>query len=232
MNSQANHAQARQIFLETSRLSDLRPFPIKRIPIKRIFDIGFSLCALLSLLPVFALLALLVKLTSKGTIFFGQERIGRGGKPFKCYKFRTMFQDAEARLETILKENPALKEEWTSSFKLKSDPRITKVGKWLRRTSLDELPQFWNVLKGDLSIVGPRPVVREEIEGFYGSKAYKILSIRPGITGLWQVSGRNDISYAARIRLDEEYVNTHSLQLDLLLIAKTIPCLLRSRGAY
>jgi undecaprenyl-phosphate galactose phosphotransferase len=175
---------------------------------------------------------LAIRLTSKGKAIYSHERIGRGGKPFNCYKFRTMYRNADQRLQEILESDPQLREEWQKSFKLKNDPRITPIGKILRKTSFDELPQFWNVLKGDLSIVGPRPVVKEEINQYFGVKAYKILSVRPGITGLWQVSGRSDTSYETRIHLDEKYVDNHSLLLDLKLVLKTIPCMVRSKGAY
>ena len=143
-----------------------------------------------------------------------------------------MYRDADKRLKEILEADPELQDEWNKTYKLKKDPRITLIGRLLRRTSLDELPQFWNVLKGDLSVVGPRPVVQEEINQHFGVKAYKILSIRPGITGIWQVSGRNDTSYETRIKMDEQYVDKHSLLLDLKLVLMTIPCMISSRGAY
>jgi exopolysaccharide production protein ExoY len=178
---------------------------IKHVPIKRIFDVIFSTFALTIFLPVYLIIALAILLTSKGKVFFVQERIGRGGHTFKCLKFRTMYPDA---------------------------PRITPIGSFLRKTSLDELPQFWNVLKGDLSVVGPRPVVHDEIVNHYGMKAAKILSIRPGITGIWQVSGRSDTSYSTRIKLDEKYVDNHSISLDLKLIMRTIPKMINTKGAY
>jgi exopolysaccharide production protein ExoY len=205
---------------------------IKHKPLKRIFDLIFTSLVLLLGSPVFLLIALAVKISSSGSIFFFHERIGRGGKPFLCYKFRTMYSDADQRLEALLNENSELRHEWEETQKLKNDPRVTPVGAFLRKTSLDELPQFWNVLKGDLSVVGPRPVVKHEVAKHFGEKAGIILSIRPGLTGLWQVSGRNDMAYAMRIQLDELYVDTQSLRLDLKLIAKTIPAMLFSRGAY
>jgi undecaprenyl-phosphate galactose phosphotransferase len=178
------------------------------------------------------MLAFTIKLSSRGKVVYSHERIGRGGKPFRCFKFRTMFNDADKRLLDILEACPELRMEWEEKHKLVKDPRITLIGKILRKTSLDELPQFWNVLKGDLSIVGPRPVVQEEINKHFGVKAYKILSVRPGITGLWQVSGRNDTTYKTRLTLDEAYVDSHNLLLDAKLILKTIPKMLFSRGAY
>ena len=144
-----------------------------------------------------------------------------------------MYADADKRLAELLARNSDLKKEWEATYKLKYDPRVTPFGLFLRKTSLDELPQFWNVLKGDLSVVGPRPVVKEEIDKYYSIKAYKILSIRSGLTGPWQVSGRSDISsYAQRIKLDEYYVDNQSFIMDLKLIAKTVPAMLLSRGAY
>jgi undecaprenyl-phosphate galactose phosphotransferase len=208
-------------------------YKIKHIPIKRGFDILFSALCLLIGAPVFLIIALLIFVTSPGKVIYSHERIGRGGKPFRCYKFRSMYPNADQRLKDILAANPLLREEWEKTYKLKNDPRITPIGSFLRKTSLDELPQFWNVLKGDLSVVGPRPVVKEEIEKYFCLKANKILSIRPGLTGPWQVSGRSDIKcYQTRIQLDEYYVDNHSLLLDLKLIAKTIPAILFSRGAY
>lgn len=205
---------------------------IKHKPLKRLFDILFSLLILTIGLPIFILIGITIKLTSRGPIFYAHERIGRGGKPFPCYKFRTMYSDANDRLQELLHSQPHLKEEWESSFKLKNDPRITPLGSFLRKTSLDELPQFWNVIRGDLSVVGPRPVVQQEIQKHFGEKAPVILSVRPGLTGIWQVSGRSDTAYSMRIELDEKYVDTQTLLLDLKLIAKTIPAMIFSRGAY
>ena len=199
---------------------------------KRLFDILFSLAILISLSPLFILIALIIKLSSKGDIIFHQVRVGKGGVPFKCYKFRTMYSDAEMRLQEILKENPLMQLEWNTFYKLKNDPRITQVGSILRKTSLDELPQFWNVLKGDISVIGPRPVTEDEIFKYYGEKAKKILSIRPGITGLWQISGRSKVSYEKRVELDERYLNDRTFFLDLKILAKTLPSMISKRGAY
>lgn len=209
-----------------------KSYRIQHFPLKRAFDLAFSFLFLTFFSPFFLILALSIRISSHGRAIYSHERIGRGGKAFKCYKFRTMYEDAESRLEALLRSNPTLREEWNRSFKLKNDPRITPFGRFLRKTSLDELPQFWNVFKGDLSIVGPRPVVQEELNHHFGVKAYKILSIRPGLTGLWQVSGRSDTSYETRIRLDETYVDTQSFFLDLKLILKTIPCMICLKGAY
>lgn len=209
------------------------PISVKHLPIKRIFDILFSLTVLILFSPLFLMIALAIFITSPGNIIYSHQRIGRGGKPFPCYKFRTMYQDADLRLKEILEKNPVLKEEWEKTYKLKNDPRITPIGAFLRKTSMDELPQFWNVLKGDLSVVGPRPVVEEEINKYFGHKALKILSMRPGLTGPWQVSGRSDITcYKKRIELDEFYIEKQSFFFDVVLIAKTIPAIIQSKGAY
>lgn len=205
---------------------------IKHKPLKRIFDIAFSLLVIILGFPIYALVALAIGRSSKGKVIYSHERIGRGGKPFRCYKFRTMYADADHRLHELLKDNPSLQEEWNRYRKLKNDPRITPIGKFLRKTSMDELPQFWNVLRGDLSIVGPRPVVYEEVIHYFGEKAAKILSMRPGLTGIWQVSGRSNTCYQTRVRLDEAYVDQHSLYLDIMLILKTIPSMIFSKGAY
>lgn len=200
--------------------------------IKRSFDILFSLAVLTLLSPLFLIIAFLIRLTSRGNPIFGHERIGRGGKPFVCYKFRTMYVDAPIRLQGLLNRHSDLKAEWEKTHKLKNDPRVTPLGKLLRKTSLDEFPQFWNVLKGDLSVVGPRPVVENELQTHFGTKAPLIISVRPGVTGLWQVSGRSNTSYAERVLLDETYINTQSFLLDLKLIIKTLPAVFFSKGAY
>ncbi len=217
---------------QAKTLNDLLTGEIRHIPWKRAFDILFSSFFMAIGSPIFLTIFLMVKWGSKGPVIYSHERIGRGGIPFKCYKFRSMYPDADERLAEILKSCPQKKAEWEATHKLKEDPRITKIGAFLRKTSLDELPQFWNVLIGDLSVVGPRPVVRKEIITHFGPKAGKILSIRPGLTGIWQVSGRNNTSYKKRIQLDEQYVDNHSFFGDLLLIFKTVPQMIFSKGAY
>lgn len=206
---------------------------------KRLFDLVFSTCVLLGTLPLFLVIALLIKATSKGPIFFRGLRVGKGGKLFTCYKFRTMHVDAKDRLEWLLAENPKLKREWRVYQKLKRDPRITKLGKWLRLFSLDEFPQFWNVLLGDLSIVGPRPVeiyhpehLLEEIQGRFQKRAEKILSVKPGITCLWQVCGRNLLPTKKQVELEEQYINQRSFLLDLKIICKTVYIVIFPKGAY
>lgn len=207
-------------------------YPVRHYPFKRAFDIVFSLCALVIGSPIFLLVALFVRFSSKGRVIYSHERIGRGGKAFRCYKFRTMYRDADQRLKDILAKNPDLKEEWERKHKLSKDPRVTPIGAFLRKTSLDELPQFWNVLKGDLSVVGPRPVVKAEVQRFLGFRAPLILSVRPGLTGIWQVSGRSNTSYEERLAMDEEYIAKQSLFLDLKLILRTVPAMVFTRGAY
>jgi len=199
---------------------------------KRIFDVLFSLGAMIFFIPIGLLASLFIKITSPGPIFYKSKRVGKDGQPIYCWKFRTMHQDADKKLLKLLKENPKLKQEWDTYFKLKEDPRVSAIGKILRKTSLDELPQFFNVLKGDLSVVGPRPVTEEEIQKYFGSKASKILSVRPGLTGIWQTSGRSLLTFEERIQLEESYVDRQSLTLDLRIICKTIPAMFFTKGAF
>lgn len=208
------------------------PARVKHIPTKRIFDLLFSSAALIVLMPFLLILALFVAGSTKSSPIYRHRRIGRGGRPFTCYKFRSMRRGADRQLAEILERDPLLKEEWERTRKLKRDPRVTRLGRFLRKSSLDELPQFINVLKGDLSVVGPRAVEMVEIENHFGPAAEKILTIRPGLTGLWQVSGRSNTSYRKRIRFDETYVERRSLLLDLRIVLKTIPLLFNGRGAY
>ncbi len=166
--------------------------------IKRSGDIFFSLMVLGLGSPVYVFLALLVKLSSRGPVFYVQKRVGRDYRSFGCIKFRTMRRDADRILSSLLAQSPDLQQEFSNDFKLKNDPRITSIGKFLRRSSLDELPQFLNVLRGEMSLVGPRPIVRKELPR-YGDRMEEVLAVRPGLTGLWQVSGRNNLSYDERV---------------------------------
>ncbi len=202
------------------------------LPTKRIFDLLFSATIMVLFSPIFFLIGLLIALSSKGHVIYSHERIGRGGRPFQCLKFRSMYLDADKRLEELLEKDSLAKDEWERTRKLKNDPRITLFGKFIRKTSLDELPQFWNVLRGDLSVVGPRPVQKAEIKRHFGKNAAEVLSIRPGLTGIWQTSGRSNTTYDERIALDLKYVRERTFSLDLKLIAKTIPAMLFSEGAY
>lgn len=206
---------------------------------KRFFDIVFSLIVLILGLPFYLFLIFLIKMTSKGPAFYKGLRMGRHGRLIHCWKFRTMVIDADQKLEELLKNSSDLKREWDTYHKLKNDPRLTKIGAILRKFSLDELPQFWNVLWGDLSVVGPRPIdIRnsekafEEIWSKYCESTDKILSVRPGIISLWQLRGRNHLTIRERAAFEEEYVNTQSLFLDLKIICKAIFILLLPKGAY
>lgn len=195
---------------------------------KRIGDIVLALILLPVLVPVIAALWALTR-RDGGPGFFGHTRIGKGGKTFRCWKIRTMVVDAEAKLQAHLAANPAAAEEWARDYKLTDDPRITPLGDLLRRTSLDELPQIWNVLKGEMSFVGPRPVPRVELRK-YGRFRTAYLSLKPGITGLWQVSGRNEVSYDERVAMDVEYLQTMSLWEDIRILARTAGSVLGQTG--
>lgn len=202
---------------------------------KRFFDVMFSLAFITIFSPIYIILSLLVKLDSRGPIFYVGKRLGKNGSYITIYKFRTMYVDAEERLEEMLKNNPEMEEEWNVYQKLQDDPRCTTVGKFLRKTSLDEFPQFFNVLKGELSVVGPRPHYIYELEGKEESPlkkyAHFVLSVKPGITGLWQISGRSHLSYEDRVELDSLYYKKQSFFFDLYVVLKTIPMVLASRGA-
>lgn len=198
--------------------------------VKRAFDLVMASTLLILLSPLFAWIALKVRDTGQGVVF-GHRRIGRRGEPFVCYKFRTMVPDAEEQLRDLLERDPDRRREWEERQKLESDPRITPIGRFLRQTSLDELPQLWNVLRGDMSLVGPRPVVSEELARYGDSLPY-YFECTPGLTGLWQISGRNDVDYRRRVHLDCWYVKNWSLWYDLVILLKTIPLVVMRRGAY
>ena len=207
---------------------------------KRIFDIFFSIFVLILTSPLFLAIAIAIKTTSKGPIFYKSLRVKKGFKLFHCIKFRTMYLDADTRLSEMIQTDPKIAAEWNTYLKLKNDPRVTPVGKWLRRTSLDELPQFFHVLTGQLSVVGPRPYAvmgdpknyKQEIRNYLQGDCDAILSIKPGITGLWQTSGRNHLPLSNRVHLDVVYIAKQSLLLDLILILKTIPTMIFARGAF
>ncbi len=200
--------------------------------IKAFFDLTLSLLLLPAVFLLGALIALLIKIETPGPIFFVQERVGKNGKKFRLYKFRTMYVDAEKRLNEILEKRADYMEEWIKRRKLPDDPRITRIGKFLRRFSLDELPQFLNILKGEMSLIGPRPVTEEEIEKYYMEYKKIYYQVKPGLTGLWQVSGRNEIDYPTRVLLDVYYVLNWSIWLDLYILLKTIPAIITGKGAY
>ena len=201
--------------------------------LKRIGDIIFSLLVLTLGSPIFILIGILVKLSSPGAVFYIQKRVGRNYREFGCIKFRTMHKDADDLLPNLLEKYPLMRKEFEKDFKLRQDPRITKLGRFLRRSSLDELPQFFNVLKGEMSVVGPRPIVANEINK-YSLFMEEVISVRPGLTGLWQVSGRNNLSYKKRGELDLVYARNRNFILDLEIILLTLGVLLfpMDRGAF
>ncbi|MEW6102609.1 MAG: undecaprenyl-phosphate galactose phosphotransferase WbaP [bacterium] len=199
--------------------------------IKRIFDILIGSLLFIILSPFLLFISLALKVTSEGPVIYSQKRIGKGGRPFMCLKFRTMSKDAEERLKELLKDEN-IKKEYERYWKIKDDPRVTKIGRFLRRFSLDELPQIINVLKGEMSLVGPRPAFPEEIEAFYKDKAGIYFLAPPGITGLWQISGRSEATFEKRIFFDVWYVKNWSLWLDIVILFKTIKVVLKKEGAY
>lgn len=199
--------------------------------LKRSFDIATALVLIIVSLPLFLIIALAIKMESRGPVFFAHRRLRKGGTEFGLIKFRTMVRDADARLQTHLQAYPDQMAEWMARYKLRNDPRVTRVGRVLRKSSLDELPQLFNVLAGTVSLVGPRAIVREEVERF-GAYAPTILSIKPGMTGLWAVSGRSEISQRERALLEYRYVMEWSFLGDLRILLQTIPAVLHGHGAY
>ena len=198
---------------------------------KRAMDIVIASAALLAAAPFFLVVSLMVRMEG-GPAFYAHPRVGRLGSIFGCLKFRSMVVDSQARLDALLAADPAARAEWDATRKLKNDPRITRIGRFLRATSLDELPQLINVLRGEMAIVGPRPVTPTELDQYYGAAAAHYLTVRPGITGLWQVSGRSDTSYDQRVALDVAYVSQPSLLADLRILIKTPVAVLSRRGAH
>lgn len=195
--------------------------------IKRCFDLISALIAAIVLLPVYLIIAIIVKLDSEGKVFFIHERLGKDGKIIKVYKFRTMVNNAEQVFKNLPVE---MKTEFGEKFKLKNDPRVTKAGRFLRKSSLDELPQLINIIKADMSVVGPRPIVKKEIQK-YGIYAEKLLSVKPGLTGMWQVSGRTNCTYQERIKLDMDYIDKRSFWIDIVIILKTVGAVYKKIGA-
>lgn len=199
--------------------------------IKRVLDLVIVIPASVFLAPALLAVAFLIQRDDSGPILFRHERRGKDGKPFLCYKFRTMVLDAPERLEHLLASDPELRREWDENQKLKDDPRITRCGGLLRRTSLDELPQLWNILRGEMSIVGPRPIVEDEVRR-YGSDIEHYDAVKPGVLGLWQVKGRSDTTYEERVALDVDYAMRRSVFMDLSILIQSIPAILLKRGAY
>lgn len=229
LNSELYHLFVNQMFLIKVRNS-LSEKPARFS--KMFFDLSVVVLSLPLVLPLLALIALLVRLSSPGPVLFRQVRIGKGGKPITVLKFRSMHRDAEAKLAALLAKDRHAREEWQRTQKLRHDPRVTRLGAFLRRTSLDELPQLINVLRGEMSLVGPRPVTAEELKTKYRDKADYYKLVRPGITGLWQISGRNDVSYEQRVNMDTWYVFNWSMHIDLVILYKTIWVVLGRKGAY
>jgi Undecaprenyl-phosphate galactose phosphotransferase WbaP len=199
--------------------------------VKRCFDVIASTGVALLASPVLLALCVAVRLSSPGPIFYGQSRIGRNQKSFKVWKFRSMVVNADAVLKARLDADPALREEWERDHKLKRDPRVTWIGRFLRKSSLDELPQIWNVICGEMSLVGPRPITHAEIER-YGDIFGQYLRVIPGVTGLWQISGRNNTTYELRTRIDDYYVRNWSLSLDIYILFRTFKTIVWAEGAY
>ncbi|MFX0548404.1 sugar transferase [Hathewaya histolytica] len=195
--------------------------------IKRTIDILGSLIGLIILSPIFVIMCTFIRIDSHGPIFFSHKRIGKGGKIINVYKFRTMVPNAEDLIEKLPEKQ---KKEFLENFKLEDDPRITSIGKFLRKSSLDELPQLFNILIGNMSIVGPRPIVEKELVK-YGENAIKLLSVKPGLTGMWQANGRSDTTYEERVKLDMTYIDRRNTYLDIKLIFKTISVVIHRRGA-
>lgn len=208
--------------------------PTSRSEKRTASDLLSSLVAfllILALLPLLATIALAIVVQDGGPVFFAHMRVGRDGRLFPCLKFRSMAVDADRRLADYLASDPYARVEWIEHQKLRSDPRITPLGAFLRKSSLDELPQIFNVLRGEMSLVGPRPIVPEEIQR-YGSRFKYYRQVKPGITGFWQVNGRNDVSYRRRVAMDTVYARSKSVMLDLRILAMTIPAVLFRRGSY
>ena len=198
---------------------------------RRILDIVLSALALIFLSPMMLAAAVAIKLQDGGPVLFGQERMGLGGKPFKCWKFRSMVVNAEARLAAVLASSPEARSEWEADHKLRKDPRITMLGRFLRVSSIDELPQLFNIIAGDMSLVGPRPIVPAEVPK-YGRWFSRYMSVKPGLTGLWQVSGRNDVSYRERVALDILFAKRSNFKLYVYIIMMTVPAVLKRSGSY
>lgn len=201
------------------------------LAIIRFLDVSLAGFGLLFLLPLMVVLTIVTWVGDPGPVFFGHVRIGKHGRTFHCLKFRTMVIDAEERLMRLLQSDPVARAEWERDRKLTNDPRITGIGRFMRKTSLDELPQLWNVVRGEMSLIGPRPIVQAEVPR-YGRYIADYMSTRPGISGLWQISGRNNVSYRRRVALDVAFARSRSLKLYLRILVLTLPAVLLQRGSY
>lgn len=214
----------------TTAATPVRPDGLATV-VKRGADVAASLGAFVFCLPLFVAIAVVIRLQDGGPALYRHTRCGRDGQPFDLWKFRTMHVDADARLSALLNDDPSRRADWDMHHKLRDDPRVTRFGRLLRKTSLDELPQLLNILMGDMSMVGPRPITDEELARYGGARiAYE--AVRPGLTGLWQVSGRNETDFATRVALDSDYVERWSLGRDGVILLRTIPAVLLGRGAY
>jgi len=199
---------------------------------KRLFDLTSIVVILVLFWWVILGVMIAVRLTTGSPIIYGHKRVGRDGREFMCYKFRSMVPNADEVLAQLLASDASAREEWNRYFKLKNDPRVTRVGQFIRKTSFDEFPQLWNVLRNEMSIVGPRPVVRKELDQYYFGAKRHYQSVKPGLTGLWQVSGRNDMDYAERVALDRRYVDSWGLWSDFMIVMRTVGVIFGKRGAY
>ena len=200
--------------------------------LKRAFDLG-SVIVILALFGwLMVIIAISVRISGGSKVLYGHTRVGRRGRLFQCLKFRSMVSNSDEVLRNLLASDPDARAEWDRDFKLKNDPRITRIGRFIRKTSLDELPQLWNVVKGEMSIVGPRPVVQAEFDQYYGGAREHYLSVPPGLTGLWQVSGRNDLDYAQRVEMDKSYVENSNIVYDFMIVMRTVKVMVVRRGAY
>ncbi len=219
---------------DTGSVIATQPINLSRfsLAVKRLIDILGAIFFFTFLGWLYIAVWITVILTTGSPAIYKHTRVGRHGKEFSCLKFRSMVVDSDRVLSALLAKDPAAREEWEEFHKLRNDPRITRFGQFIRKTSLDELPQFWNVLLGDMSLVGPRPVVRKELEERYGLHAPIYTSVRPGITGLWQISGRSNLSYAERVALDSHYVHNWSIGTDLIILFRTVSVVLRGTGSY
>jgi lipopolysaccharide/colanic/teichoic acid biosynthesis glycosyltransferase len=197
---------------------------------KRVADLLLAVF-ILPFIVMFGIPVAIIVMLDGGKPIFGHKRIGKDGRTFACLKFRSMYSDADQRLKVILDSDPAARVEWAQTFKLKNDPRVTRIGRILRKTSLDELPQVWNIIRGEMSFVGPRPIVAKELD-YYGDQVGYYLSCKPGITGLWQIGGRSDTDYGTRVELDTRYATTRSFAMDMRIMVMTVPAVLASKGAY
>ena len=207
-----------------------RPSAPEDLSAKRIFDVVISAIAIVALMPIMVVVAVLIKLQDGGKALYWQPRYGLDGETFNCFKLRSMVPNAKQELEALLARDPDARAEWNATQKLTNDPRITRIGHFVRKTSIDELPQLFNVLRGDMSLVGPRPIVENEIAK-YGEDFVHYCTVRPGLTGLWQIKGRSDTSYPERVAMDVEYVKTRSFWGDIAIAFMTVPAVLMSKGA-